>query len=560
MDGQDLLLFLLQDVSLEKRQEALQHIFFHDLLNLVEGLEGVACGLLEEPSRAERTACQIRDLSCQLSEEVQNQRVLLSAEEGCLVADTHPTRPSDILDRVRLVFARNEVAQGRRLVILPGPQGVFPTDPVLLTRVLVNLVKNAFEATPRGGTVKVWHLWREGERGFAVENPGAIPSEVAGHIFQRSYSTKGSPGRGMGTYGAKLLGERFLGGRVEFSCAEGATRFTVWVPDGGNPPPREPEGEESVVEILPAPMPEPEAGTCGGATVLVIDDSRTVRRLLGNILGKHYRVLLAENGEEGLVLATEEGPDLILLDVLMPGLDGFAVCSRLKGDSRTRDIPVLFLTALSGAVDEMRALEAGAIDFIPKPISPAILGARVRNHLDLKRYQDKLRNLSLLDGLTGIANRRRFDQYLELEWQRCSRNGQPLSLVLGDVDVFKAYNDGYGHGQGDDCLRRVAEVFQASLRRPADLAARYGGEEFVCILPETGREGARSVADQIMARMADLDLPHAFSPVAGRVTVSLGLATAELPVSAESWGGLLEQADRRLYLAKSRGRNRMEGP
>jgi diguanylate cyclase (GGDEF)-like protein len=293
--------------------------------------------------------------------------------------------------------------------------------------------------------------------------------------------------------------------------------------------------------------------------VLVVDDSRTLCGLLGNLLCPRYRVLTAENGEDGFNLALEGRPDLILLDIMLPGLDGPAVCRRLKGDSRTREIPVLFLTALGGEAEEMRALEAGGIDFILKPISPPVLAARIRNQLEQKHQQDRLRTLSLLDGLTGIANRRRFDQYLEMEWQRCSRNAQPLSLVMGDVDFFKAYNDGYGHARGDECLRAVAKVFGMALRRPADLAARYGGEEFVCVLPETDREGARIVADQVMAQMEALAMPHAFSDAAPRVTVSVGVATARRPSPARSWKALVEEADLWLYEAKARGRNRIAG-
>jgi len=188
-----------------------------------------------------------------------------------------------------------------------------------------------------------------------------------------------------------------------------------------------------------------------------------------------------------------------------------------------------------------------------------LLAARVRNQLELKHHQDQLRNLSLLDGLTGIANRRRFDQYLEMEWQRCSRNGQPLSLVMGDVDFFKAFNDGYGHGQGDECLRAVAKVFALALRRPADLAARYGGEEFVCVLPETDQDGARIVADQIMVQMEDLALVHGYSSVSSRVTVSVGVATVIRPSLGRDWKSLVEEADMWMYEAKARGRNRIEG-
>jgi len=551
LGGVELLLFVFKETSEQKRREALEQVFLHDLLNLVGGLEGIAGRLRDEP---EAGAAQIRELACQLVDEIQSQRILLGAEEGAMAAQYREIRPGEILDRLGRFFATSGAAEGRRLEIQAGAHDPFTCDPVLLTRVLVNMVKNALEATPRGGTVKVWHERRQDRRGFVVENPGLIPSEVAGRVFERCFSTKGCQGRGLGAFGAKLLGEQLLGGEVGFAPHGGtSTRFFIWIPEEGACPAADPA--RAALAVCPPRDEAPE----GADTLLVVDDSRTLCRLLGNLLCPRYRVLTAENGEDGFTLALECRPDLILLDVMMPDMDGFAVCRRLKGDSRTREIPVLFLTALGGEADEMRALEAGGIDFILKPISPPVLAARVRNQLELKHHQDRLRNLSLLDGLTGIANRRRFDQYLELEWQRCSRNSQPLSLVMGDVDYFKAFNDGYGHARGDDCLRAVARVFGMALRRPADLAARYGGEEFVCVLPETDQEGARIVADQIMAQMEDLAMPHAFSAIARHVTVSVGVATVVRPSLRRSWKALVEEADAWMYEAKGRGRNRIEG-
>ena len=548
-------------ISPPERREVLEQVFFHDLLNLVEGLDGIACRLRGDPARAQAAAGQLLDLSRRIQDEIQNQRILLGAERGALAADHRALTAAEILGRVKSIFADHPVAEGRCLAIGQGPGGTFVTDEVLLTRVLVNLVKNAFEATPPGGMVRLWHEGEAGRRGFWVENAGTIAPEVASRIFARCRTPQAPPGRGLGTYSAKVITEQYLGGEVGFSSPPGGpTRFSLWLPDRGAEAPGH-AGREEV--ILMGSGPDPALPLLPGAfeaeTLLVIDDSGTVRRLLGNILDRQYRVLTAGSGEEGLAMALEHTPDLILLDVMMPGIDGFTVCTRLKADSRTREIPVLFLTVLSGEGDEMRALEAGGIDFIPKPISHAVLCARVRNHLALKRTQDKLRNLSLLDGLTGIANRRRFDQYLELEWQRCTRNAHPLSLVMGDVDFFKAYNDGYGHGQGDDCLRKVAHLFSLALRRPGDLAARYGGEEFVCILPETEAEGTRIVAEQIMAGMALLSLPHAFSAAAERVTVSLGVATALRPQPGHDAKHLLEEVDSRLYEAKRGGRNRIVG-
>ena len=561
--GEDLQLFVFQDVAGEKRRETLDQVFLHDLLNLAGGLAGAA-GRLGDPAHDPAAAIdQVRDLARQLLEEISSQRRLLCAGDGGPRVERRSVRPAEILAQLRVAFAVQEVAAGRRLVIQEGPDEPFTCDPALLNRVLANLVRNALEATPPGGTVKVWHERREGRHGFLVENPGLIAPGVASRIFERAFSTKAGAGpglpRGLGTYCAKLLGEQFLGGEVGFAPHEGRhTRFFVWMP---------PERAAAAADLGQVPgaactmgcgLPD-QASPEGADTLLVVDDSKAGCRLLGDLLCPCYRVLTAGTGEAGFALALNHRPDLILLDIKMPDMDGFAVCRRLKHDSRTREIPVLFLTALGGETEEMQALEAGGIDFLQKPVNPAVLAARVRNQLEQKHQQDRLRNLSLLDGLTGIGNRRRFDQYLEMEWQRCSRNGQPLSLVMGDVDFFKAYNDGYGHGQGDECLRAVARVFGLALRRPADLAARYGGEEFVCVLPETDQEGARIVADQIMAQLEDLALPHRLSPVAPRVTVSVGVATAARPSLGRSWRSLVDEADRWLYTAKGRGRNRIEG-
>jgi diguanylate cyclase (GGDEF)-like protein len=257
-------------------------------------------------------------------------------------------------------------------------------------------------------------------------------------------------------------------------------------------------------------------------------------------------------------MAQEGLPDLILLDALMPGMDGFTVCERLKADPRTQEIPVLFLTALQGEVDEIRALSAGAIDFIQKPINAATVLARVRNHIELKRSKDRLQELAVQDGLTFLSNRRHFDQVLAREWQRSRREGSPLALILGDVDCFKNFNDAYGHVAGDACLKAVAGAFQGALRRPADLAARFGGEEFVCLLPDTDEAGARAVAEGITQAMAERALPHDHSHVAPHVTVSLGVA-AVFPAMDEGAASLVAEADRRMYEAKRKAKARNPG-
>jgi diguanylate cyclase (GGDEF)-like protein len=539
------------------RRESLEQLFLHDLLNLAGGLEGAARHLgdpSQDPGQASR---QVQDLAREFLDSIRSQRRLMHA--CCAPPEAGRACPAEVLERVRKVFRGHPVVSGKDLDVAAGLREPCAGDPALLTRALANLVRNALEATPAGGRVRVWHE-RQGEwQCFLVENPGLMPPEVADRVFERCFTTKGGgeAGRGLGTYGAKLLGEHFLGGEVGFSTTAGqCTRFYIRLPTlrSSTHPDPGPAPVAACVQACAGGPPE------GADTLLVVDDSSAGCHQLGDLLSPRYRVLTARNGADGFTLAQEHRPDLILLDVRMPDMDGYAVCRRLKSDSRTREIPVLFLTALGGDGDEMRALEAGAIDFLQKPVNPAVLAARVRNHLELKHLQDRLRNLSLLDALTGIGNRRRFDQYLELEWQRCSRHGQPLSLVMGDVDHFKAYNDGYGHRQGDECLRSVARVFDHALRRPGDLAARYGGEEFVCVLPETDPEGGRIVADQIMEQLEALALPHRFSPNAARVTVSVGVATAPRPLAGRSWHALVEEADRWLYLAKARGRNRIEGP
>ena len=290
--------------------------------------------------------------------------------------------------------------------------------------------------------------------------------------------------------------------------------------------------------------------------ILIADDSQAVIDLLCAVLGEDYEVMAAPSGLAAIELAVDRQPDLILLDVVMPGIDGFEVCRRLRAEERTQRIPIVFITGLNALEDERRGLELGAIDFIAKPIQAPIVRLRVRNHLELKRYRDFLEDLSLVDGLTGIGNRRRFDEFLVREWRRSRRARTPLSLVLLDVDYFKAFNDHYGHAAGDDCLREVAATLAMLVRRPGDLCARYGGEEFAAILPHTDLAGARTLAERIREAVLALEIPHEGSAVSPHVTVSIGIAASD-PSAAQEPEDLLRDADRRLYEAKTAGRNRV---
>lgn len=291
-------------------------------------------------------------------------------------------------------------------------------------------------------------------------------------------------------------------------------------------------------------------------TILIIDDTPINIRILSELLVDEYEVVFATSGQDGLARAVAVRPDLILLDIMMPGMDGYEVCRRLKDDPATRDIPVIFVTALGAEADEAKGLKAGAIDYISKPISPAIVKMRIHNHLELKRHRDFLADMAAIDGLTGIPNRRRFDETLHMEWHRAQRTGKPLSVLMIDIDHFKLYNDNYGHLQGDDCLRAVAQALAQVVHRGGDFVARYGGEEFVCILAETDAAGAQVVAERLLATVADQNIPHETSPVAPRVTISIGYCCAS-SVSGHSWDQLVGCADRNLYRAKQEGRNRV---
>lgn len=285
--------------------------------------------------------------------------------------------------------------------------------------------------------------------------------------------------------------------------------------------------------------------------LLIVDDDPINIRLLANIFDD-YDVLFATDGKKALELALHEQPDVILLDVVMPEMDGYQVCQQLKFDALTSTIPIIFVTARGDSEEEIHGLEVGAADYISKPFCPDIVKLRVRNQIELKRAREKLTQLAITDGLTGIANRRCFDEQLAHEWHRASRTNQPLAIAMVDVDWFKKYNDHYGHQAGDDCLRQVAMILEGNARRGSDFVARYGGEEFAFILPTTG-DAALTVAENACRALSDLALPHVLSEF-GRVTLSVGVAVG-LPSLYETAENLVNQADEALYLAKKQGRN-----
>ena len=292
--------------------------------------------------------------------------------------------------------------------------------------------------------------------------------------------------------------------------------------------------------------------------LLIVDDQTLNIQVLYQAFSAEFQVFMATSGVMALAICEKNAIDLILLDVMMPEMDGYEVCMRLKSNPVTADIPVIFVTAHSDEVSEAHGLEVGAVDFISKPVNVKIVRARVRAHIALKRQSDLLRNFAFMDGLTGVRNRRYFDEHLGIEVARAQRSKLPLSLILIDVDFFKRFNDCYGHQAGDDCLRRLGSLFQTSIKRPADFVARYGGEEFVCLLPETPFSKALDLAESIREAAMACQIPHADSTVSEWLTLSLGVGTMA-PDGPLTSTQLLKLADDNLYQAKNLGRNRVVG-
>jgi diguanylate cyclase (GGDEF)-like protein len=305
--------------------------------------------------------------------------------------------------------------------------------------------------------------------------------------------------------------------------------------------------------------------------ILLVDDDPCSIQLMGRILWDVGSLRFATNGEDALRLARESAPDLMLLDIEMPGVNGFGICEAFKADPALADTPVIFVTSHSEPAFEVSGFELGAADFIAKPISASLLLARVKTQLRVKHMADELRRIATIDILTGVANRRRFDESLEREWSRGRRSNDPLALLMIDVDHFKLFNDSYGHPAGDACLRSVAQALVGTSLRPADLVARYGGEEFVVLLPQTPRGGAEHVAQGVLDAVDALGIAHEASLTARHVTVSVGIGCYDedsgccVPPSAGSRFAedlrarcspldLVQAADKALYAAKQAGR------
>jgi diguanylate cyclase (GGDEF)-like protein len=293
-------------------------------------------------------------------------------------------------------------------------------------------------------------------------------------------------------------------------------------------------------------------------SILIVDDEVSNIEILNAALEDDYDICFATSGEEAIRMAFADPPDLVLLDVLMPGIDGYEVCRRLKEEQRLSAVPIIFATGLGDQDAEVRGLSLGAIDYVTKPFSPVVVRARVHNHIESKRMRDQLAELAITDALTGLSNRRRLEQSLTSEVSRLARNAERLSVVMLDIDFFKLFNDTYGHPAGDRCLALVASALNQSVGRSSDLAARYGGEEFACVLPGASFDNALVVGEKILSHIRLLEILHAASSVSSHVTASVGVATATCMkgMSPDLW---IKIADRQLYAAKRSGRNRVCG-
>jgi diguanylate cyclase (GGDEF)-like protein len=292
------------------------------------------------------------------------------------------------------------------------------------------------------------------------------------------------------------------------------------------------------------------------ARILVVDDQASNIHLIHQMFAKEHQVFMATNGQQALEFCALTPPDLILLDVAMPGMSGLEVCRFLKQQTSTATIPIIFLTGLDTSDAENACWDCGADDFVSKPVNPRTLQRRVRAHLTLKYQTDLLRQQASIDGLTGIANRRQFDEHLAREWNSCGRSISPLSLAMIDIDYFKLYNDSYGHLQGDRCLQKIAKAIAAKIHRESDLFARYGGEEFCIVLPRTALKDAIQVLQSIERVVRQLKIPHQSAIGSDFVTVSIGLACL-VPKVKQPAEDLLILADKQLYCAKDQGRGQV---
>ena len=290
-------------------------------------------------------------------------------------------------------------------------------------------------------------------------------------------------------------------------------------------------------------------------SVLIVDDESSNIAALTRMLSTDYTVYSAKSGKSAIAAAERYLPDVVLLDILMPETDGYAVIVALKNSEKTQHIPVIFITGLGKTDEEEKGLAMGAADYICKPFSPAIVKLRLHNQIKILDQLHKIEQLGTVDQLTNLPNRRSFEHQLAVEWARSQRERLYVSILMIDVDHFKHYNDTFGHLQGDAALQAVATVFTQVLKRPCDFAARWGGEEFVILLPNTDANGAFHVAEQLRKDVEETSV-RCKDGSETKITVSIGV-NAERPSNDDSCDSFISKADMALYRAKKEGRNKV---
>lgn len=288
--------------------------------------------------------------------------------------------------------------------------------------------------------------------------------------------------------------------------------------------------------------------------ILIIDDERTNLNALTYILKPKYSVFIAKYGLTALNVVRSIMPDLILLDVVMPGMSGFEVIAELKSSEATKNIPVMFITGRDSVEDEETGLSLGAVDYVGKPFHNSIVLARVKTHLQIVEYIRTIEHLSMIDPLTDLPNRRSFDLRITSEWNRAVREKTSLSLLMIDLDRFKKYNDLYGHKQGDILLKTLANTMRKTIKRASDCTSRWGGEEFAVLLPNTDLPGAVIVAEDIRLSVLSMTVPN--NQAKTSITISIGVNTT-MPAIDQSIDEFFTLTDRALYHAKETGRNRV---
>ncbi|MDR0324078.1 MAG: diguanylate cyclase [Treponema sp.] len=289
--------------------------------------------------------------------------------------------------------------------------------------------------------------------------------------------------------------------------------------------------------------------------ILVVDDEKMNIATLAQFLKPQYEIIVAVDGPSALEVAETQSPDLILLDVVMPDMNGFEVLAKLKYSAVTINIPVIFITGLDSAKDEEKGLLLGAVDYIAKPFNKSVVKARINTHIKMAEYIHTIEKLCLLDALTGLPNRRGFDSRFDLELARAHRDKTPLGVILLDIDRFKLYNDTYGHPQGDVLLKSIANVLHETVSRSVDFTSRWGGEEFIVLLPSTDKEGTGKIAEQIRNNVKKTIVPYA-DGISTSVTVSIG-GVSVIPDDGYSSAAFVSCVDKLLYKAKDNGRDQV---